>query len=213
MLSAADAAVSIRRGGGAPYRGGAELRAQRSRDGRSSLARSDNISSCRGLLEKARLDVETSEAALASAKAQLDVRRSERASVAARLIDPSSEFLRATAGTCCIQLRAPGERASCSRSFRIARPSSRRARRWSRLAIRSILRWSPICSRPTPCTFKVGAPVRIDGWGGAPRAGPRHARRSCGLSQGLGARHRGAAGARYRSTLVDPPRSLVAPWP
>jgi hypothetical protein len=40
------------------------------------------------MLEKARFDVATNEAALASAKAQQDVRRSERASVAARLINP-----------------------------------------------------------------------------------------------------------------------------
>ena len=68
-----------------------------------TLARSDNIS--RKALDKAKLDVETAEAGLASAKAQLEVRRSERASVAARLTEPTGES--ATTHACCIQLRAP----------------------------------------------------------------------------------------------------------
>ena len=42
-------------------------------------------------LDKAKLDVDTNEAGLASTKAQLEVRRSERASVAARLTEPTGE--------------------------------------------------------------------------------------------------------------------------
>jgi HlyD family secretion protein len=70
-----------------------------------SLARTNTISA--RALEKAKLDVQTNEAALASAKAQIDVRRSERASVAARLIDPTSVTSQSTNPSCCIQLRAP----------------------------------------------------------------------------------------------------------
>ena len=69
-----------------------------------ALSRTGTISS--RALDKAKLDVATNEAGLASAKAQLGVRRSERASVAARLIDPSSVSAK-TNSTCCIQIRAP----------------------------------------------------------------------------------------------------------
>ena len=51
------------------------------------LART-NVASTKSL-EKAKADADANDAALASAKAQLEVRRSERASVAARLIEPS----------------------------------------------------------------------------------------------------------------------------
>src|SRR5947207_4265774 len=68
-----------------------------------ALTRTDAIS--RKALDKARLDVETNEAGLASAKAQLEVRRSERASVAARASEPSETS--ATSHACCIQLRTP----------------------------------------------------------------------------------------------------------
>ena len=68
------------------------------------LARTDAIAA--KTLDRAKLDVQTNEAALASAKAQLDVRRSERASIAARLIDPLSAIA-APGPTCCVQIRAP----------------------------------------------------------------------------------------------------------
>lgn len=69
-----------------------------------ALARTETISA--KALDKAKLDVETHEAALASARAQLEVRRSERASATARLIDPASAA-QPSNPTCCIQLRAP----------------------------------------------------------------------------------------------------------
>ena len=99
MLKAADAAVAlaeaeVRRIDAALEFSRGDLRRA------EALARTNAISE-RGL-EKARLDVRTNEAALASAKAQLDVRRSERASVAARLIDPSAATPEPSSG-CCIQ--------------------------------------------------------------------------------------------------------------
>ena len=87
MLTAADAAVALAEA--EVRRIEAALEFSRSELRRSeALARTNSIPE--RTLEKARLDVRTNEAALASAKAQLDVRRSERAVVAARLIDPST---------------------------------------------------------------------------------------------------------------------------
>ena len=85
MLTAADAAVTLAEA--EVRRIEAALEFSRSELRRSeALARTNSIPE--RTLEKARLDVATNEAALASAKAQHDVRRSERASVAARLINP-----------------------------------------------------------------------------------------------------------------------------
>lgn len=53
-----------------------------------TLSRTQAISA--QAFDKAKFDVDTNEAALASAKAQVDVRRSIRASLAARLIDPAN---------------------------------------------------------------------------------------------------------------------------
>ena len=69
-----------------------------------ALARTNSISA-KGL-EKARFDVATNEAALASTKAQLEMRRNERAIAAARLIDPSTSAPQSNAA-CCIQIKAP----------------------------------------------------------------------------------------------------------
>lgn len=60
----------------------------------------------RKALDKAVLEVQTNQAALASARALLDVRRFERDSAAARLQNPSN-VASATDPACCIQLRAP----------------------------------------------------------------------------------------------------------
>src|SRR3990172_3394649 len=57
-------------------------------------------------LDEAKFSVEANEAALGSAKAQLEVRRNERASIAARLADPSDTDP-PDDSSCCIQLRAP----------------------------------------------------------------------------------------------------------
>lgn len=60
----------------------------------------------RKALDKAVLEVQTNQAALASARALLDVRRFERDSAAARLQNPSN-VASATDPACCIELRAP----------------------------------------------------------------------------------------------------------
>jgi HlyD family secretion protein len=90
-----------------------------------TLSRSGTIST--KALEKAKLDVTTNEAALASAKAQLGVRRSERTAIAAKLLDPAS-ISTPTNPNCCIQIPRRS-RAACSGSCRTVRPPFRQGHR------------------------------------------------------------------------------------
>jgi len=166
MLTAAEAAVAlaeaeVRRIEAALQFSRGELRRA------EALARTNAIPE--RTLEKARLDVQTNEAALASAKAQLDVRRSERASVAARLIDPSTVTPDMSSG-CCIQLRAPvtGVVLKIIQDSEAAVPAG-----------------APLIDIGDPLDLEVvadllstdavqikpDAPVRIDGWGGSPVQG------------------------------------------
>lgn len=101
-LAAADAAVEL--AAAEMHRIEAALTFSRTELGRAeALARTEAISV--KALDGARFDVETNEAALASAKAQLEVRRNERDSVAARLGEQPAAPEADPA--CCIQLRAP----------------------------------------------------------------------------------------------------------
>lgn len=132
-----------------------------------ALARTDTIS-VKGL-DKAKLDVATNDAALASAKAQLDVRRSEQAIAAARLISPAS-VASPTDPSCCIQIRSP----ISGRVLRIIQESEA-----------SIPAGAPLIEVGDPLDLEVvaellsteavrirpGASVRIDGWGGTPISG------------------------------------------
>jgi|GWRWMinimDraft_15_1066023.scaffolds.fasta_scaffold03147_2 HlyD family secretion protein len=126
------------------------------------LARTDTIAV--RTLDKARFDAEANAAALASAKAQLDVRRSERASVAARLIDPSSVPAQSNSA-CCIQIRSP----VAGRVLRILQESETIVQAGAPLieigdpqdieVVAELLSTDAVQITP-------GAPVRIDGWGG-----------------------------------------------
>lgn len=132
-----------------------------------TLARTDTISA--KALDKAKLDVATNEAALASMKAQADVRRSERAMANARLIDPASATAPENPG-CCIQIRTP----VTGRVLRIIQQSEA-----------SVAAGAPLIDIGDPLDLEVvaellstdavqvkaGAPVRIDGWGGPPVRG------------------------------------------
>jgi len=161
MLTAADASVTladaeIRRIEAALEFARSELRRA------ETLARTNSIAERN--VEKARLDVQTNEAALASAKAQHDVRRSERSSVAARLIDPSAGTPETVTG-CCIQLRAP----VTGVALKIIQDNEA-----------TIPAGTPLADFGDPLDLEVvadllstdavqitaGAAVRIDGWGG-----------------------------------------------
>jgi len=132
-----------------------------------SLARTDTISA--KALDKAKLDVDTNEAALASAKAQLEVRRSEQAVAAARLIDPASVSTTTNPG-CCIEIKAP----VTGRVLKIIQDSEA-----------PVLAGTPLIEIGDPhdlevvaeplstdaVQIKTDAPVKIDGWGGPPLSG------------------------------------------
>jgi HlyD family secretion protein len=128
-----------------------------------TLSRTQSIST--QAFDKAKFDLDTNEAALASAKAQVDVRRSLRASLAARLIDPTNTAA-ATEPVCCVRVLAPAS----GRVLKIIQDSE---------AV--VLPGAPLVDIGNPLDLevvadllstdavqiKVGAPVRIDGWGGA----------------------------------------------
>ncbi len=117
-------------------------------------------------LDKARFDLETNQAALTSANAQVQVWQSVRASLAARLIDPSSAAARRDPA-CCIELRAP----AAGRVLRVVQESE---------AV--VQAGAPLIEIGDPLDLEVkadllssdavrikpGASVQIDGWGGAP---------------------------------------------
>ncbi len=129
-----------------------------------TLIRTDAISP--KALDKAKFDVQTNEAALASAKAQLEVRRNERASVAARARYPSGPAALEVNPSCCVQIRAP----VTGRVLKIAQESE---------AV--VPAGAPLMEIGDPANLEViadllsteavrikpGAAVRIDGWGGA----------------------------------------------
>lgn len=127
-----------------------------------ALARTDAISL--KALDKAKFDTETSEAGLASAKAQLEVRRNERASVAARLVEPSVAAPQSNSA-CCIQLRAP----VTGRILKIIQDSEGVVQAGTPLVeIGDPLDLEVVADllSTDAVQIKVGAPVRIDGWGG-----------------------------------------------
>ncbi len=112
--------------------------------------------------DKAKFDVATNEAALASAKAQVDVRKSLRASLAARLIDPATSP--SPESTCCVRVLAPAS----GRVLKIIQSSEA-----------TVPPGAPLVDIGDPLDLEIvadllstdavqvrlGAPVRIDGWG------------------------------------------------
>lgn len=126
------------------------------------LARTSTISA--KALDKARFDVATNKAALASTQAQLQVRRNEQAGIAARLIDPASATP-PSGSACCIQLHAP----VTGRVLKIIQDSETVVPAGAPLVdigdpfdlevIADLLSTDAVQIKPD-------APVRIDGWGG-----------------------------------------------
>ena len=119
--------------------------------------------------DKARFEVAVNEAALASAKAQVDMRRAVRTSLAARLLDPANPNPIAEP-TCCVRVLAPAS----GRVLKIVQDSEA-----------TVLPGTPLVDIGNPLDLevvadllstdavqiKLGAPVRIDGWGGQPIKG------------------------------------------
>lgn len=129
-----------------------------------ALARTNTIAA--KTLEKAKIDFETNEAALASAAAQLEVRRSERASAAVRLTEPLIGVVSPADPACCMQIRAP----VTGSILRIIQESEG-----------VVQAGTPLIDIGNPSDLEVvadllstdavsvaaGAPVLIDGWGGS----------------------------------------------
>ncbi|MGY3616377.1 efflux RND transporter periplasmic adaptor subunit [Bradyrhizobium sp. USDA 10063] len=132
-----------------------------------ALSRTQTISA--QAFDKAKFDVATNEAALASAKAQVDMRRAVRASLAARLMDPANTAPSAEP-TCCVRVLAPAG----GRVLKIIQDSE---------AV--VLPGAPLVEIGDPLDLeviaellstdavqiKVDAAVRIDSWGGQPIKG------------------------------------------
>jgi HlyD family secretion protein len=165
-LAAADAAIKLAEAEARRVEVALDL--SRSELDRTQALALTNVASAKAL-EKAKADVDANEAALASARAQRDVRISERASLAAKLIEPSQNMPR-DAADCCISIRSPVS----GRVLRIIQESE------------SVVQaGTPLIDIGDPADLEVvadllssdavrvqpGAPVRIDGWGGAPVSG------------------------------------------
>ncbi|MBR0702671.1 efflux RND transporter periplasmic adaptor subunit [Bradyrhizobium diazoefficiens] len=132
-----------------------------------TLLRTQSVSA--QAFDKAKFEVATNEAALASAKAQIDMRRAVRTSLAARLMDPANAASSAEP-TCCVRVLAPAS----GRVLRIIQDSEA-----------TVAPGAPLIDIGHPTDLevvadllstdavqiKVGAPVRIDGWGGQPIKG------------------------------------------
>ncbi|MDG4880433.1 HlyD family efflux transporter periplasmic adaptor subunit [Mesorhizobium sp. WSM4884] len=135
---------------------------------RTELERADKLAKTgaisQGALDKARFEVDTNEAALASAKAQVEVRRNEQAMIQARLGQPADDAAQSDPA-CCIQLRAPVS----GRILKIVQESEGMVQPGAPLVeigdpldlqvVADLLSTDAVQIRP-------GAAVRIDGWGG-----------------------------------------------
>ena len=132
-----------------------------------TLSRTQTISA--QAFDKAKFDVATNEAALASAKAQVDMRRAVRTSLAARLMDPANTAPSAEPA-CCVRVLAPAS----GRVLKIIQDSEATILPGTALVdIGNPLDLEVVADllSTNAVQIKVGAPVRIDGWGGQPIKG------------------------------------------
>lgn len=133
-----------------------------------TLARTQAVSA--QALDRAKFDAESNEAALTSAKAQVEVWHGIRASLAARLIEPSAAAASPTNPGCCIEVRAP----VTGRVLRIVQQSEAVVQPGTPLIeIGDPLDLEVIADLLSADAVKIstGAAVRIDGWGGPPIRG------------------------------------------
>jgi HlyD family secretion protein len=133
-------------------------------DRTQALARTQSVSAA--ALDKARFDIDSNEASLLSAKAQVAVWQGVRASLAARLISPSSATVPTDPG-CCIELRAPVS----GRVLKVIQESEAVIPAGAPLIeIGDSLDLDVVADllSSDAVQIAVGSPVRIDGWGGPP---------------------------------------------
>jgi HlyD family secretion protein len=129
-----------------------------------TLARTQTVSV--QALDKAKFEAESNEAALVSAKAQVAVWQGVSKSLAARLIDPSSSPPLQDP-VCCVQIRAP----ATGRVLKIIQESESVVQPGTPLLeIGDPLDLEVVADllSTDAVGVKLGAPVLIDGWGGAP---------------------------------------------
>ena len=132
-----------------------------------TLAHTQSISA--EAVDKAKFDIESNQASLTSAKAQVEVWQSVRASLAARLISPSTTAP-PTDPTCCIELRTPVS----GRVLKIIQESEAVIQAGAPLIkIGDPLDLDVVADllSTDAVQIKPGAAVRIDGWGGPPIKG------------------------------------------
>jgi HlyD family secretion protein len=140
---------------------------------RAELARTEALSRTQTVsvqaLDKAKFDAATNEASLISAKAQVEVWQKVRASLAARLIDPSSPVPPLEPASD-VQIRAP----VTGRVLKVVQDSEAVVQPGTPLIeIGDPLDLEVVADllSTDAVQIKVGAPVRIDGWGGSPVRG------------------------------------------
>lgn len=140
---------------------------------RAELSRNQDLSRSQTVsvqaLDKAKFDAATNEASLTSAKAQVEVWEKVRVSLAARLIDPSSPLAPVDPASG-VEIRAP----VTGRVLKIVQESEAVVPSGTPLIeIGNPLDLDVVADllSPDAVQIKVGAPVRIDGWGGSPVRG------------------------------------------
>jgi HlyD family secretion protein len=136
-------------------------------DRTEALARTQSVSAA--AFDKAKFDIESNEASLLSEKAQVAVWQGVRASLNARLINPSNTTAPIGPG-CCIELRAPVS----GRVLRVIQENEAVVPAGAPLieigdpfdldVVADLLSTDAVRIKP-------GAPVHIDGWGGPPLHG------------------------------------------
>lgn len=135
---------------------------------RTELGRAEKLAKTGAIsqhaLDKARFEVDTNEAALASAKAQVEVRRNERAMLQARLGQPADDMTQSDPA-CCIQLHSPVS----GHVLKIIQESEGMVQAGAPLVeIGNPLDLQVVADLLSidAVQIKPGAPVLIDGWGG-----------------------------------------------
>jgi HlyD family secretion protein len=131
---------------------------------KEALARTQSVSA--EALDKAQFDIDSNQASLTSAKAQVAIWQGVRASLAARLISPSSAAAPTDPG-CCIELRAPVS----GRVLKVIQESEAVVQAGTALIeIGDPLDLDIVADllSTDAVQISVASPVRIDGWGGPP---------------------------------------------